>query len=98
MVIKPGISGRGVFTDRCYTKGEVLTCGILEVSSTDQLLTKYLFPFIGTRNCIHIGFASFLNSSSEPNLKLIRTDTKELKSYFETLKDVPNDTELTLNY
>lgn len=98
MVIKPGISGRGVFTERLYKRGEVLACEVLEVSGADQLLTKYMFPLIGTRNCIHIGFASFLNGSGSPNLKFIRTDTTELKSYFEVIMDVPEDTELTLNY
>lgn len=98
MVIKKSnIHGKGVFSTEFIKKDTILTCDVLPISGIEPLL-DYAFPFIGTSLCIHIGFASFLNSSKNPNVKHLRIDTENLISYFKVLEDTKEDTELTLHY
>jgi len=97
IIKKSKIHGKGVFSIKSIPKGTILECDVLRISGT-ELLSKYAFPFIGSSLCIHIGFASFLNSSKNANLKHIRIDTEEEISYFEVLVDIKEGEELTLNY
>jgi SET domain-containing protein len=91
------INGKGVFATQKILKGTLLECDILETPK-GKVINDYIFPFIGDRVCLHIGFASFLNSSKNPNIKHIKIDTANLKSYFEILRDIEVDEELTLQY
>jgi SET domain-containing protein len=97
IIKKSTIHGKGVFTTQFIPSGTLLECDILEVCGV-ELLDKYVFPYIGTRNCLHIGFGSFLNSSKTPNVKHIKIDIEEQMSYFETLLDINIGEELFLNY
>ena len=98
VISKSEIHGKGVFSDKLIKKGTILTCDVIEISNVDKLLFDYVYPFIGTRCCLHIGWASFLNSSKSSNLKHLKIDTEELISYFEVLIDIKEGEELTLNY
>jgi SET domain-containing protein len=91
------IHGKGVFSAQFIPSGTLLECDVLEVCGV-ELLDKYVFPYIGTRNCLHIGFGSFLNSGKTPNIKHLRIDTEKNISYFEILNDVESGDELLLNY
>ena len=54
IIKKSTIHGKGVFTTQFIPSGTLLECDILEVCGV-ELLDKYVFPYIGTRNCLHIG-------------------------------------------
>jgi SET domain-containing protein len=98
VIIKPSlIHGKGVFALQHIKKDIILECDVLEVPKGD-IINDYVFPFIGNRVCIHIGFASFLNSSNTPNIQHINIDIKKKISYFKILKDVQINEELTLKY
>ncbi len=98
MVIKKSdIHGKGAFADKYYKEGEILTCDILEVPK-GRIIHDYIFPFVGDRVCIHIGFANFINSSKEPNIFHLKIDTKNMLSYFKVLKNINEGEELTMNY
>ncbi len=98
MVIKKSnIHGKGVFADRQYKKDEILTCDILEVPK-GNVIKDYIFPFIGDRVCLHIGFANFINSSKEPNVIHLKIDVENMLSYFKILRDIKKGEELTMNY
>lgn len=90
------IDGKGVFATEDIKIGTILQCDVLQTN--DKILKDYLFPFIGSSTCIHIGFGSFLNSSKTPNLKHLKIDTVEKISYFEVIQDIKINEELTLNY
>lgn len=91
------IHGKGVFSQQVIEKGKILECDILEVPK-GNIINDYVFPFIGDRVCLHIGFASFLNSSNDPNLEHIKIDTIKKISYFKTLKNIQPNEEITLKY
>ena len=91
------IHGKGAFATELITKGTILECDVLEIPE-NELIRDYIFPFIGNRTCLHIGFGSFLNSSDTPNIKHLRIDYALCISYFEALVDIENGEELTLNY
>jgi hypothetical protein len=98
MVIKKSnIHGKGVFATEYMKKGKVLECDVLEITKS-EIVENYIFPFIGSRVCIHIGWASFLNSSKYPNLKHLKIDTIEKISYFKVINDINDMDELTLLY
>ena len=91
------IHGKGAFALQDIKEGEILECDILEVPK-GGIINDYIFPFIGDRVCIHIGFASFLNSDNDPNMQHIKIDTIKKISYFKTLKNIQKNEELTLKY
>jgi hypothetical protein len=98
MVIrKSSIHGKGAFATENIERGKILECDVLEIDRSN-LVNDYIFPFIGSRVCIHIGWASFLNSSKSPNLKHLRIDTSEKISYFKAIADINIGDELTLSY
>jgi len=98
VVIKESdIHGKGVFAEVDIKKGTILTCDVLEIIE-HQSISKYLFPYRGHTVCLHIGFGTYLNSSSSPNLKHTHIDKEKNISYFEVLSDIEALTELTLNY
>lgn len=98
VIIKPStIHGKGVFSLDIIKKDTILVCDVLEVSRTN-VVKDYIFPFIGNRVCIHIGFGSFLNSSKTPNIKHLSIDPVLKISKFTILKDIELNEELTLRY
>jgi SET domain-containing protein len=98
IVKKSPIHGKGVFATQYLAKGTILSCDVLPLSTGDPLISKYLFFYRGDSTCIHLGFASFLNSSEDPNLRHFKMDPEENLSYFEVIRDVLPDEELTLLY
>lgn len=98
VIIKPSnIHGKGVFATENIISGTIIECDILEVPK-GRLLDDYIFPFIGNRVCVHIGFASFLNSSKNPSVRHLKMDIETMISYFEVITDIKNGDEITLNY
>jgi len=98
VIIKPSpIHGKGVFTTQNIKKDTILKCDVLEIPK-GNIINDYAFPFIGDRICIHIGFASFLNSSNNPNIEHIKIDTIKKISYFKILKNLQPNEEITLKY
>jgi SET domain-containing protein len=97
IVKKSNIHGKGVFATKRIKKGTILECDVLEVGITEHV-RDYMFPFIGGRVCLHIGFASFLNRSKKPNLKHLRIDPVEKISYFEVLTQIEKQEEITMYY
>lgn len=91
------IHGKGAFAETDIKRGTILTCDVLEIEKSEKI-KKYIFSFIGNRVCIHIGFASFLNSSKNPNLKHLKIDIATKISYFKTIKELKKGEELTLKY
>lgn len=97
IIKKSTIHGKGSFATEQIKKGTIIECDVLEVPET-ELIRDYLFPLIGNRTCLHIGFGSFLNSSDTPNIKHIRIDYNLRMSYFKALVDIEIGEELTLGY
>ena len=97
IVKESSIHGKGAFALKDFVKDEILECDVLEITKS-PLVENYIFPFIGSRVCIHVGWASFLNSSRDPNLKHLRIDTEKNVSYFRIIKDISTGEELTLRY
>ena len=97
IVKESSIHGKGAFALKDFVKDEILECDVLEITKS-PLVENYIFPFIGSRVCIHVGWASFLNSSERPNLRHLRIDTEKNVSYFRIIKDISTGEELTLRY
>jgi SET domain-containing protein len=97
IIKKSPIHGKGVFVTENIPKGTIITCDILEVQK-GKILKDYIYPFIGDRVCIHVGFGSFLNSSKTPNIKHVKIDVESKISYFQITKDVNLGEELFLYY
>ena len=97
IIKKSKIHVKGSFATKQIKKGTILECDVLEILE-NELIRDYIFPLIGNRTCLHIGFGSFLNSSDTPNVKHIRIDYNLHMSYFEVISDIEIDEELTLNY
>ena len=91
------IHGKGVFSTEFIPKGTILKCDILEIEK-HRMVNDYLFPFIGHRVCVCIGFGSFLNSSQKPNIKRLGVDAEKMVMGFEAIKDIDPDEELLLRY
>lgn len=91
------IHGKGAFAQKNIKKGTILKCDVLEVKR-DELIKEYLFTFKEKRVCIHVGFASFLNSSFNPNVKHLKVDPTNKISYFKVIKDIKENEELTMKY
>lgn len=99
VVVGPSpISGKGAFASQEITRGQVLECDVVPLATADPDLQVYLFPYRGSLTCIHLGFASFLNSSTEPNLVHIGIDLQLNVSRFRALRDIEPGEELTLAY
>lgn len=97
IVKESSIHGKGVFALKDFVKDEILECDVLEITKS-PLVENYIFPFIGSRVCIHVGWASFLNSSERPNLRHLRIDTNRKISYFEVIENIITGDEITLRY
>jgi hypothetical protein len=91
------IHGKGSFALKNFEIGEIIECDVLEITKS-TLVENYIFPFIGSRVCIHVGWASFLNSSPNPNLQHLRIDTQTKISYFKVIEKINVGEELTLRY
>ena len=97
IIKQSNIHGKGVFATEKITKGTILQCDVLEVDK-GSIVKDYIYPYIGSRVCMHIGFASFLNSSKNPNIKHLKIDVGSNISYFEIISDINIGEELFLNY
>lgn len=97
IIRKSSIHGKGVFATCDIAIGEILECDVLEISKS-PLVEEYIFPFIGSRVCIHMGWPSFLNSSENPNIKHLKIDIDKKISYFEVIKNIYSGEELTMKY
>lgn len=97
IVKKSPIHGKGVFATEEIKKNTILTCDVIEVPK-GKLIDCYIFPYIGNRACIHVGFASFFNSNPNPNVKHLKIDVETNTSYFEILRDISLGEELFLSY
>jgi len=97
IVRKSPVHGKGVFTTTEIKKNTILTCDVIEVPK-GRTIDNYVFPYIGTRVCIHLGFGSFFNSSLNPNIKHLKIDVESNVSYFEVLRDISLGEELFLSY
>ena len=97
IIRKSNIHGKGVFATRDIAFGEILECDVLEVTKS-PLVEEYIFPFIGSRVCIHMGWPSFLNSSTTPNVKHLKVDVNSKISYFEVVQNIYVGEELTMQY
>lgn len=97
VVKESSIHGKGAFALKDFMKDEILECDVLEITKS-PLVENYIFPFIGSRVCIHVGWASFLNSSERPNLRHLRIDTNRKISYFEVIENIITGDEITLRY
>jgi hypothetical protein len=91
------VHGKGVFST-CFLKaGTILACDVLEVSR-DLRIMEYVLCSVDTKYYIHIGFASFINSSEHPNIEHLSVDFNKNISYFKITSDVQEDEEIFLNY
>jgi len=59
---------------------------------------EYVLCSVDTKYYIHIGFASFINSSEQPNVKHLNVDFDKNISYFEIISDVQEGEEIFLKY
>lgn len=97
VIKKSDIHGKGVFAENFIPKGTILTCDILEIIP-HKLINNYVFFLKSDIKYIHIGFASFLNSSKNFNIKHLNVDIDSKISRFEVVVDVKGGEELFLNY
>jgi hypothetical protein len=97
IIRESNIHGKGAFALKDFLKEQVLECDVLEITKS-TIVEDYIFPFIGSRVCIHVGWASFLNSSDTPNLRHLKIDTNKKISYFLVLENISIGEELTMKY
>ena len=97
IIKQSNIHGKGVFATENISKDTIITCDILEVPK-GKILKEYIYPFVGDRVCIHVGFGSFLNSSKTPNLRYKNIDIEKMISYFEVIENIKIGDEITINY
>lgn len=99
--VKPSpIHGLGVFTSGALPKGlEIERCGILSIGQ--ELLTDYTFGWPQnskwTEFVIGLGFGSYYNHSSSPNVEWI-SDEEHRLLIFRTLREIAPGEELLSDY
>ncbi len=99
LIIKESqIHGKGVFSTWIIPKGSIFTCDVLLIDKSINALNKYHYPWDSINNSICIGFGSYLNHSSDPNVKIYKVDRDKLTKTFIALRDIEQDEELTLYY
>jgi len=91
------IHGKGAFSVCFLKSGTILECDVLEVSM-DLKIMKYVLCNINKKYYIHLGFASFINSSERPNIKHLYVDFDKNISYFEIISDIQEGEEIFLKY
>lgn len=91
------VHGKGVFSTRFLSAGTILSCDVLEVSR-DLKIMQYVLCSIDSKYYIHIGFASFINSSEQPNIEHLSVDFNNNVSYFKLISDVQEGEEIFLKY
>jgi SET domain-containing protein len=97
-VRKSNIHGRGVFATKSILSGTILECDIILLENNKKDLYTYSFPWDKNHYSICMGFASFLNNSENPNLKIKSIDKDKLTKTFITIRDIKADEELLIKY
>jgi len=92
------IHGRGVFAKFHIPKDRLFVCDVVIVPSKQSILTDYYFPWEGKIKSLCMGFASFLNHSEMPNMKIHSVDKLNLTKTFITLNHIKAGQELTIYY
>lgn len=98
--------GRGVFSSRDITKGDVITvCELLPLSLRDTLIVNdtelkyYTFQLNKIQDCLVLGVGEIFNHSDDANVsyRLVSYGDRNVMQ-FEALVDIPRDTQLFINY
>lgn len=93
---KSSIHGKGVFSTVFIPQNTILVCDVIIVEK--NTIADYEYPWDGKHSSICIGFGSFFNHASVPNVKIFRIDKINLTKTFITLVDINVGEELTLYY
>lgn len=91
------IHGKGCFTRIPIKKGERYAFHVLPVDKPHNLW--HSFPYSGSKqSCIVLSEFSYCNHSKTPNFEMIKLDKIERTFTFEALEDIPEYSEITINY
>lgn len=102
--------GRGVFADRDFKVGEVIThCELLVLSPEDTVkvnqtnLEFYTFKYSPTQDCLVLGDGEIFNHADSPNVSyeiVTITDSVGTRSLmkFTTLKPILQDEQMFIDY
>lgn len=98
--------GRGVFSERHFSIGEIIEkCPVLPIPGSqldhiyETVLGDYVYPW-GEKDeaaVLPMGLGSFYNHSYAPNAHWIQ-DMEELTQWFVALRDIERGEEITVNY
>lgn len=97
---KDPIKGRGVYAGEFIAKGEIIEiCELLLIPVTEQIdsLESYVFSYNKNFVALALGNGSLYNHTNSPNASCYFEFSKRLL-VFEAKKDIPADTEITINY
>ncbi len=92
--------GRGVFSKQTIKKGKLIeVCEILIVDSKEigSFLERYVFEFNKSKVALALGFGSLYNHQDNPNARC-ELDTKKMKLYFYSIKEILPSEEITIDY
>lgn len=98
--------GRGVFSDRHFSAGEIIEkCPVLLIPGSqldhiyETVLGDYVYPWVEKDEAaiLPMGLGSFYNHSYAPNADWIQ-DMEELTQCFVALRDIEMGEEITVNY
>ena len=99
---KSDIHGKGVFADKPYVNDEVVCVADVLIINNDVSddLQKYCFPWSSKDGlcCIVLGKPTFMNSSKEPNCKIVSVDKVNMTKTFITTRHIAVGDELLLCY
>lgn len=102
-IAKSKIGGRGVFSGRCYKKGEIVEispCITDNISAFNRgILKDYVFSHKLPLHVLSFGYGSMYSHSDKPNLSYSVNGTdKDLHMIFIAKKDIKKDDELFISY
>jgi SET domain-containing protein len=102
-IAKSKIGGRGVFSGKCYKKGEIVEispCITDNISAFNKgILKDYVFSHKFPLHVLSLGYGSMYSHSDEPNLSYSINETdKDLHMIFTAEKDIKKDEELFISY
>lgn len=98
--------GRGVFSSRSISKGDVITvCELLVLNSLDTEVVNstelkyYTFKYTENQDCLVLGCGEIFNHSDTPNVsyRLVSYGDRMLMQ-FEAIQDIPNGAQLFIDY
>jgi uncharacterized protein len=98
---KSPVHGKGVFATKNIPSKHIFICNVLLIPKNEDYkgpLYEYHYPWSRTHDSICMGFGSFFNHSSMPNIRILNIDKDNLTKTFVTLRDIKKGEEIFIFY